>query len=135
ERLRLGTMAGSGSSRRPHGVPAAAAPTALTRQDRTPRPSSPRRAPMPRVVVHGMPKPESLDPQGKAVAAALPRLGRAVLASVRQGQRFQREVEGAVPDGVLASLRDAATPLLSSPVIEDVVSIDVEDSAGGKAQP
>src|SRR5699024_1205946 len=134
ERLRLGTMAGSGSSRRPHGVPAAAAPTALTRQDRTPRPSSPRRAPMPRVVVHVMPKPEILDPQGKAVAAALPRLGFEGIASVRQGKRFELEIEGEVTDEVLASLRDAATTLLSNPVIEDVVSIDVEGSADGKAQ-
>ena len=30
---------------------------------------------MPRIVVDVMPKPEILDPQGKAVAGALPRLG------------------------------------------------------------
>ena len=89
---------------------------------------------MPRVVVHVMPKPEILDPQGKAVAAAHPRLGFEGIASVRQGKRFELEIEGEVTDEVLASLRDAATTLLSNPVIEDVVSIDVEGSADGKAQ-
>ncbi|WP_341856199.1 phosphoribosylformylglycinamidine synthase subunit PurS [Brachybacterium sp. GPGPB12] len=89
---------------------------------------------MPRVVVHVMPKPEILDPQGKAVAAAAPRLGFEGIASVRQGKRFELEVEGEVTDEVLASLREAAETLLSNPVIEDVVSIDVEDpSAKGAA--
>ena len=73
---------------------------------------------MPRVVVHVMPKPEILDPQGKAVAAALPRLGFEGIASVRQGKRFELEVEGEVTDEVLASLREAAETLLSNPVID-----------------
>lgn len=89
---------------------------------------------MPRVVVHVMPKPEILDPQGKAVAAALPRLGFEGIASVRQGKRFELEVEGAVTEQVLASLREAAETLLSNPVIEDVVSIEVEDAAVAEAQ-
>lgn len=84
---------------------------------------------MPRVVVHVMPKPEILDPQGKAVAGALPRLGFEGIASVRQGKRFELEVEGAVTDEVLATIREAAATLLSNPVIEDVVQIDVEDEA------
>ena len=83
---------------------------------------------MPRVVVHVMPKPEILDPQGKAVAAALPRLGVEGSASVRQGKRFELEVEGGVTDEVLATLREAATTLLSNPVIEDVVALEVEES-------
>ena len=83
---------------------------------------------MPRVVVHVMPKPEILDPQGKADAAALPRLGFEGIASVRQGKRFELEVEGEVTDEVLASLREAAETLLSNPVIEDVVALEVEDA-------
>ena len=83
---------------------------------------------MPRVVVHVMPKPEILDPQGKAVATALPRLGFEGIASVRQGKRFELEVEGEVTDEVLASLREAAETLLSNPVIEDVVALEVEDA-------
>src|SRR5690625_6412956 len=81
---------------------------------------------MPRVVVHVMPKPEILDPQGKAVAAALPRLGFEGISSVRQGKRFELDVDGEITEEVLASLREAATTLLSNPVIEDVVYIDVE---------
>ena len=88
---------------------------------------------MPRVVVHVMPKPEILDPQGKAVASALPRLGFEGIASVRQGKRFELEVEGEVTDAVLASRREAATTLLSNPVIEDVVAIEVEDATEARA--
>ena len=51
---------------------------------------------MPRVVVHVMPKPEILDPQGKAVAAALPRLGFEGISSVRQGKRFELEVDSEI---------------------------------------
>ena len=39
-----------------------------------------------------------------------------------------RSVDSEVTDEVLASLREAAETLLSNPVIEDVVSIEVEDA-------
>jgi phosphoribosylformylglycinamidine synthase PurS subunit len=48
-----------------------------------------------RIVVEVMLKPEILDPQGAAIAAALPRLGFSDLTSVRQGKRFEIEVERA----------------------------------------
>ena len=44
---------------------------------------------MARYVVDVMPKPEILDPQGKAVHGALPRLGFAGVSDVRQGKRFE----------------------------------------------
>lgn len=78
---------------------------------------------MGRVVVEVMPKPEILDPQGQAVLAALPRLGLAGFTSVRQGKRFELEVDGEVTAEVLARAREAATTLLSNPVIEDVVAV------------
>lgn len=78
---------------------------------------------MGRVVVDVMPKPEILDPQGKAVAGALPRLGFEGFVSVRQGKRFELEVEGDVTPEILAQVRKAAETLLSNPVIEDVVSV------------
>jgi phosphoribosylformylglycinamidine synthase subunit PurS len=78
---------------------------------------------MGRVVVDVMPKPEILDPQGKAVAAALPRLGFTVFTGVRQGRRFELEVDGEVTPEVLAAAREAAGTLLSNPVIEDVVRV------------
>ncbi|MCL2468053.1 MAG: phosphoribosylformylglycinamidine synthase subunit PurS [Micrococcales bacterium] len=84
---------------------------------------------MGRVVVDVMPKPEILDPQGKAVARALPRLGIDGFVTVRQGKRFELEVDGPVTDDVLAAARQAATTLLSNPVIEDVVRVADESAA------
>ena len=70
-----------------------------------------------------MPKPEILDPQGKAVTGALKRLGFQGL-SVRQGKRFEIEVEGEVTPEVLAQIAEAAEKLLANTVIEsfDVVA-------------
>lgn len=75
------------------------------------------------VVVDVMLKPEILDPQGQAVAGALPRLGFAQFTSVRQGKRFVLEVDGPVTTAVLEAAAEAARTLLSNPVIEDVVSV------------
>ncbi len=74
---------------------------------------------MARVVVDVMPKPEILDPQGKAVHGALPRLGFEGVSDVRQGKRFELEIEGDVTDEVLASVEQMAETLLSNPVIEN----------------
>lgn len=71
---------------------------------------------MARVVVDVMPKPEILDPQGKAVAGALPRLGFQGVRQVRQGKRFELEVDDAVDDDTLARIAEG---FLSNPVIED----------------
>ncbi len=76
------------------------------------------------VVVDVMPKPEILDPQGKAVASALPRLGFQGFTGVRQGRRFEMTVEGEVTEAVLEQVRQAAITLLSNPVIEDVVRVE-----------
>ncbi len=72
---------------------------------------------MPRVVVDVMPKPEILDPQGKAVTGALRRLGFSGLA-VRQGKRFEIEVDGEITDDRLEEVRRAAETLLANTVIE-----------------
>ena len=72
---------------------------------------------MPRVIVDVMPKPEILDPQGQAIARALPDLGFDTVTSVRQGKRFEIEVaEGGDP---LEVARRAAEAMLANPVIED----------------
>ncbi|MBC9732744.1 phosphoribosylformylglycinamidine synthase subunit PurS [Nocardioides marmotae] len=83
---------------------------------------------MPRVVVDVMPKPEILDPQGKAVLGALPRLGFAGVSDVRQGKRFELEVEGEVTEAVLADVHRMAETLLSNPVIESF-AVRVEQDA------
>lgn len=80
---------------------------------------------MTRVVVDVMPKPEILDPQGKAVLSALGRLGFSGVASVRQGKRFEIELDGEPTHNVVAEIERAAGTLLANPVIEDY-SVRVE---------
>jgi phosphoribosylformylglycinamidine synthase subunit PurS len=84
---------------------------------------------MARIVVDVMPKPEILDPQGKAIANELPRIGLDGFAGVRQGKRFELTVDGEVTEDALAQAREAAEKLLSNPVIEDVVRVAVLDEA------
>ena len=72
---------------------------------------------MPRVVVNVMPKPEILDPQGKAVTGALKRLGFDGM-TVRQGKRFEVEVDGEVTPEALERVSQAAEKLLANTVIE-----------------
>ncbi|UYM03507.1 phosphoribosylformylglycinamidine synthase subunit PurS [Solicola gregarius] len=73
---------------------------------------------MARVVVDVMLKPEILDPQGKAVHGALDRLGFELVTDVRQGKRFELEVDGEMDDEKLADVNKLAETLLSNPVIE-----------------
>ena len=83
---------------------------------------------MGRVIVDVMPKPEILDPQGKAVHGALPRLGLEGVSDVRQGKRFELEVDGEITEERLAQLHDIAEKLLSNPVIEDF-EVHVEEQS------
>lgn len=78
---------------------------------------------MGRIIVEVMPKPEILDPQGKAVRGALPRQGIDVFTDVRQGKRFELTVKGPVTQEALADAAKAAESVLSNPIIEDVVAI------------
>jgi len=71
---------------------------------------------VPRVVVTVMPKSEILDPQGQAIVGALGRLGHAGIADVRQGKRFELEVDESVSDDQLAEIAES---LLANTVIED----------------
>jgi phosphoribosylformylglycinamidine synthase PurS subunit len=82
-----------------------------------------------RIIVDVMPKSEILDPQGKAVHGALPRLGFTRVSDVRQGKRFELQVESA-DDATLAEVERIAETLLSNPVIEDfTVRVDDEPTA------
>ncbi|GAA2960433.1 phosphoribosylformylglycinamidine synthase subunit PurS [Microbacterium schleiferi] len=80
---------------------------------------------MPTIVVDVMPKAELLDPQGKAVAGALNRLGIDGFAGVRIGKRFELTVEGEVDHALLETAQRIADEILSNSVIEDVVGIEV----------
>ena len=83
---------------------------------------------MPTIVVDVMPKAELLDPQGKAVAGALSRLGESRFSDVRIGKRFELTVDGPVDDALKASVQQIAEEILSNSVIEDVVGIHYEQS-------
>ena len=74
---------------------------------------------MAKIIVEVMLKPEILDPQGQAVASALPRLGFNFARSVRQGKRFEIEVDGEANTETIESIKKAAEVLLSNPVIEN----------------
>ena len=74
---------------------------------------------MARVVVDVMPKPEILDPQGQAIHKALSRMGFEGVAAVRQGKRFEVEVDGRADEETLAQVREMAEKLLANTVIED----------------
>ena len=82
---------------------------------------------MPTIVVEVMPKAELLDPAGKAVAGALSRLGKTEFSAVRIGKRFELTVDGPVDDALLAEVNELAVDLFSNSVIEDVVSVTVND--------
>jgi phosphoribosylformylglycinamidine synthase len=69
-----------------------------------------------KVVVNVMPKTEILDPQGQAIVGALGRLGFDGIANVRQGKRFELEVDGDIGDEKLAEIAES---LLANTVIED----------------
>jgi len=69
-----------------------------------------------RVVVEVMPKAEILDPQGQAIVGALPRLGFAGVSDVRQGKRFELDVDDSVSDAELERIAEA---LLANTVIEE----------------
>jgi phosphoribosylformylglycinamidine synthase len=71
-----------------------------------------------RVVVDVMLKPEILDPQGQAIARKLPQLGFAGITGVRQGKRFEVELEGPADEAALERVRKIAETLLANPVIE-----------------
>ena len=71
---------------------------------------------MARVVVHVMPKAEILDPQGQAIAGALGRLGHTGVSDVRQGKRFELEVDDSVDDETLSQIAES---LLANTVIEE----------------
>ncbi len=71
---------------------------------------------MARVAVDVMLKREILDPQGQAVARALPALGFGGVSEVRVGKHVEVTLEG---DDVEAAARRMAEALLANPVIEE----------------
>ena len=74
---------------------------------------------MARVIVDVMLKPEIHDPQGEAVASACRRLGFGQVLAVRQGKRFEVELDGPADEDAVNAVTALARDLLSNPVIEE----------------
>ncbi len=72
-----------------------------------------------RVIVDVMLKPEIHDPQGEAVLSASHRLGFGNVTGVRQGKRFELELDGPADDTARAQIEEIARELLANPVIEE----------------
>jgi phosphoribosylformylglycinamidine synthase PurS subunit len=83
-----------------------------------------------RVAVDVVIKSEILDPQGKAILAALTRTGHPGVSSVRQGKHFDLEVDDTVSD---EDLEEIAAHLLANSVIENWTVTRLDDSAGTDA--
>lgn len=66
-----------------------------------------------------IPRAGILDPQGKAIAAALDRLGYAAVHDVRAGKVFRVEIDAADPQAAREAGAAMAQRLLANPVIED----------------
>ena len=72
-----------------------------------------------RVIVDVMLKREIHDPQGEAVLSASHRLGFGNVTGVRQGKRFELELDGPADDTARAQIEEIARELLANPVIEE----------------
>ena len=71
-----------------------------------------------KAIVHVVLKKDVLDPQGKAVEAALRTLGFGEVSEVRQGKFFEITLDGH-RDDASARLNRMCEELLANPVIED----------------
>src|ERR1700744_4872471 len=72
-----------------------------------------------RVIVDVMLKPEIHDPQGEAVLSASHRLGFGNVTGVRQGKRFEVELDGPADGPALAAVEELAGELFANLVIEE----------------
>ena len=82
---------------------------------------------MPKIIVEVMPKEVLLDPAGKSVNNALHRSGHNDITAVRIGKRIELHFDRAVTDADLAEAQKIAENFLSNAVIEDVVSVTVQN--------
>lgn len=69
-----------------------------------------------RVIVR--PRPEILDPQGKAIQAALGRLGFEQIQEIRAGKSFELELTPGPAAEVEAAVRQMCDRLLVNPLLE-----------------
>ncbi len=65
-----------------------------------------------------MPRDGMLDPQGRAVEAALPQLGAASVSDVRVGRRVELSVEAVDAGQAQAVVESLASDFLANPLVE-----------------
>jgi phosphoribosylformylglycinamidine synthase PurS subunit len=82
---------------------------------------------VPKIIVEVMPKEVLLDPAGKSVNNALHRSGHADITAVRIGKRIELHFDRPVTDADLAEAQKIGENFLSNAVIEDVVSVTVQN--------
>ena len=82
---------------------------------------------MPKIIVEVMPKEVLLDPAGKSVNNALHRSGHTDITAVRIGKRIELHFDHPVTDADLAEAQKIGENFLSNAVIEDVVSVTVQN--------
>ncbi len=87
---------------------------------------------MPKIIVEVMPKEVLLDPAGKSVLNALHRNGHSAskntdITAVRIGKRIELHFDRPVTDADLAEAQKIGENFLSNSVIEDVVSVTVQN--------
>jgi phosphoribosylformylglycinamidine synthase subunit PurS len=86
------------------------------------------------VLVKVMLKPGVLDPQGKAIADALHRLGFTAVSDVRAGKLFRIEVDTDDAKQAKEVSSQMAEKLLANPVIEDYeLLLETEGAPAGVA--
>ena len=71
-----------------------------------------------KATIHIMPRPEILDPQGKATLHGLHNLGFGQVEQVRIGKQIEVTVEADDAEAAKSSLDEACRKLLANPVIE-----------------
>ncbi len=81
-----------------------------------------------RARVHVFPRPQILDPQGKAISESLSRVGYAEVRSVRAGKTFDIEIEAADEVTARERLGEICEKLLANTIVEDF-SFDLEASS------
>ena len=73
-------------------------------------------------------KPGLSDPQGKAVASALPALGWTNVSGVRVGKHIALDVDADDETAARAQVEEMAVRLLSNPVIEEFRILEAEEA-------
>ncbi len=75
------------------------------------------------------PRPEILDPQGKAIGESLGRLGFDHVRQMRAGKSFEITLEGVAPSKAPKMLAEMAEKLLANTVVEEYVVEILEDAS------